>query len=77
MNEISVYPNPVTDKLFINPGKNTGKLKVEFITMGGNVLFMRSILNESFIDVSSLAPSVYMLRLSQGDESITMRIVKN
>jgi hypothetical protein len=77
MNEISVYPNPVTDKLFINPGKDTGKLKVEFITMGGNVLFMRNILSESFIDVSHLDPSVYMLRLSRGEESITMKIVKN
>jgi hypothetical protein len=77
MNEISVYPNPVTDKLFINPGSNTGKLKVEFITMGGNVLFMRNILDESFIDVSRLAPSVYLLRVSQGEESITFRIVKN
>ncbi len=78
MSEVTVYPNPVHDQLFISPGLPHGEpFRIELLTLGGRVIMMKNITNESYIDVSGLSPSVYILRISQGEESKVLRIVKN
>ncbi|MFP4365586.1 MAG: T9SS type A sorting domain-containing protein [Bacteroidales bacterium] len=78
MNEITVFPNPVQDQLFINPGMNLNKpVRVELLTLGGRVMIIRDIGHESYINVAGLAPSVYILKISLGDESKFLRIIKN
>ena len=77
MSEITVFPNPVHDQLFISPGSPGEPFKIELLTLGGRVIMMRNITNESYINVSGLLPSVYILRISQGEESNVLRIVKD
>ena len=78
MNEISVFPNPVTDRLHIIPGAGSGvPFKVELLSTEGRVLIFKNINNSSFIDVGHLASSIYILRIIQGDEYRLIRIVKN
>jgi hypothetical protein len=78
MSKITVFPNPVNDLLYISPGLPHGEpFRLELLTLGGRVLIMRNITSESFINVAGLSPSVYILRISQGEESRVMRIIKN
>ena len=78
MSEITVFPNPVQDQLFISPGSPHGEpFRIELLTLGGRVIMMRNITNESYINVSGLSPSVYILRISRGEESKVLRIVKD
>jgi hypothetical protein len=78
MSEITVYPNPVKDKLFISPGLPSGEpIRIELLTLGGRVLMIRNITNESYINVAGLSPSVYILKISRGEESSVLRIVKD
>ncbi len=78
MSEVKVYPNPVHDQLFISPGLPHGEpFRIELLTLGGRVIMMKNITNESYINVAGLSPSVYILRISQGEESRVLRIVKN
>ncbi len=78
MSEITVYPNPVHDQLFISAGSPYGEpFRIELLTLGGRVIMMKNITNESYINVSGLSPSVYILRISRGEESRVLRIVKD
>jgi len=78
MSEITVFPNPVEDQLFISPGLPPGEpLRIELLTLGGRVLMIRNITGESYINVAGLSPSVYILKITQGEESRVMRIIKN
>ena len=62
--EAKIYPNPVSDILKVEILQSTKKL--EMMNLYGQLIFTRSISrNESFtIDMSSLAPGIYLLRLS-------------
>ena len=78
MSEITVFPNPVEDQLFISPGYLFEEpLRIELLTLGGRVLMMRNITSDSYIDVAGLSPSVYILKITQGEESRVMKIIKN
>ena len=78
MDDITVFPNPADNMLYVIPGMNNEeRFRVELITTGGRVLIMREISGEAHIDVSAIPPSVYILRISRGDESKVLRIVKN
>ena len=78
MSEITVFPNPVYDELYINPGNVRGEIfRAELMTLDGKVLLVRELTEESYINVAGLAPSVYILRISLGNESRVFRIIKN
>ncbi len=65
-----IYPNPASDKLFVENRNMAGEL--EIISLTGKVVLSRSI-NESKteIDISTLSPGVYMLKLLNGTKVIS------
>jgi hypothetical protein len=78
MGEFAVFPNPVNDELFIDPGTFRGGIfRIELMALDGTVLLVRKLSEQSHINVANLAPSVYILRISHGDESRSFRIIKN
>ena len=81
MNEIIAYPNPTSDKVYINLGEEKvtekdvvifdlfGKVcEVGYINASGATLEM---------DFSALEPGVYIIRLNLVDEMKTFRIIKD
>ena len=73
MEEIVVYPNPVQDILQI---KNLPQdASVGLLDVSGRVLIQS--VQQSTLDVSSLAPGMYFLRVTNGEESRTIKIKKN
>ena len=71
--DISIYPNPSSDMVYIEG--NYTQLKVVVYDILGKQLIKESITNH--IDISQLDKGVYILQLSDGVKLTTQRILKN
>ena len=71
--DISVYPNPTSDIVYIDG--NYSQLKVVVYDILGKQVMNKSITNN--IDISQLEKGVYILQLSDGAKLTTQRIIKN
>ena len=70
--DISIYPNPTSDIVFIDG--NYTQLKVVVYDILGKQVMKESITNS--IDISQLEKGVYILQLSDGAKVTTQRIIK-
>ena len=71
--DISIYPNPTSDIVYIEG--NYSQLKVVVYDILGKQVMNKSITNS--IDISQLEKGVYILQLSDGVKLTTQRIIKN
>lgn len=71
---LHIYPNPVTDRLFVDiPNSESYELSV--VSMDGRELVNHSI-NQPEVDVSFLKPGMYLVILTSGSEKHVFRIIK-
>ena len=70
--DISIYPNPTSDMVYIDG--NYFQLKVVVYDILGKQVINKSITNS--IDISQLEKGVYILQLSDGVKLTTKRIIK-
>ena len=72
----SIYPNPVTDYLFIDIDSEE-VISIQVFDMTGSVLYEQDISSQTTeIHMSGLSEGLYLVRLSTGKESISKRIIK-
>ena len=71
--DISIYPNPTDNQLFVQGHKNSTSISV-FNLLGKKVL---SKSNVDKIDVSELSNGVYFIKISDGINSSTKKFIKN
>jgi hypothetical protein len=71
--DISIFPNPTSDIVYIEG--NYSQLKVVVYDILGKQVMNKPITNN--IDVSQLEKGIYILQLSDGDRLTTQRIIKN
>jgi len=71
--DISIYPNPTSDVVYIDG--NYTLLKAVVYDILGKQVMKESITNN--IDISQLEKGVYILQLSDGAKLTTQRIMKN
>jgi len=81
-NQISIYPNPVKDKLKIESGdlQSGTKLKinsVEITDLAGRIIVNYSLLIVNYIDVSTLPQGMYLLKIYTDKGVVTKKFVKN
>lgn len=73
---ISIYPNPATgDKLSITSDKNLTKTVSIFTVLGEKVMF-KVLIGRELLDISSLPPAVYVIRIKEGDQKATLKFVR-
>ena len=70
--DISIYPNPTSDIVYIDG--NYTQLKVVVYDILGKLVMKESITNS--INISQLEKGVYILQLSDGAKVTTKRIIK-
>jgi len=70
--DISIYPNPTSDKLYID-GLVIQDVVI-YSVLGKEVV---KISNQNSIDVSSLSKGVYFIKVSDGVNSSTKKFIKN
>ncbi len=69
---IKVYPNPVTDKLYVSGNKQKYNLAV--FSAEGRVVLKQTISNNSYVDLK-LASGLYLVSIESQGESITKKII--
>jgi len=74
--DLSIYPNPVDDTLFL---KTTGALvhKIASVFDANGKRVFNEKLSASTVDVSHLAPGVYVLRIESQGKMIKRKFIKN
>jgi hypothetical protein len=73
-----VYPNPAYDKLVVsNPDLHNDNYRVEIWQMTGSQVLSRPVSgSQTVIDLSSIAPGVYLLRLVSDNTVYTRKFLK-
>lgn len=80
--ETSVYPNPTSDRLIIsNKQPWNGTIRWSITELSGKAIKsgVLSVVQENLleIDVHSMIPGQYLLRVTEGDRHSTWKIIKN
>lgn len=75
---IVLYPNPVSDILFIRGVKNTNSWKAKIMDLSGNDILEVPVINNS-INVSELSNSIYIIEIynNLGVKELMKKIIKN
>ncbi|MCF8307471.1 MAG: choice-of-anchor J domain-containing protein [Bacteroidales bacterium] len=74
-NVVSVYPNPVRDRLFLETSEEIDRLVV--YNIAGEQVLRKSMENRNTLNTSNLRPGVYFLRMYNKNQWIqTSRVVK-
>ena len=76
LNTFKIYPNPVNTVLHIelNSAKQT---QVEIYNVLGKLVISKTISNSETIQTNSLSKGIYILRLTQGNKTISKKLIKN
>ncbi len=77
--ECSIYPNPTNGRLNIeleNEGDNTISI-VMYDYSGSMILNFTEQSSSFYIDLSNVHPGMYVMRLSNGERTLTKKIIKN
>lgn len=72
--DVSVFPNPVTDVLFIE--SNTPVKEATIYTVLGQEVMLNTIENNQ-LDVSSLSKGVYLIQMTTNEGVFTQKLIKN
>lgn len=71
---LSFYPNPATSgKLYITTKNNDDKQITIFDVLGKKVL--QTSLSSRELNISSLSPGVYIIKIEEGDASATRKLI--
>ena len=75
--QISIYPNSATDKLFVNLDKNYQEIDVSIFDVSGKNLFNRKLKNESSftLNLSGLDKSIYIFSLTTKSAKFIRKII--
>ena len=71
---LSFYPNPVSNgKIFITSKLSLDKEITIFDVLGKKVI--QTYLNSKELNVSSLSPGVYIIKIKEGDATATRKLI--
>jgi len=71
---LSFYPNPVTNgKVYISSKLNADKQIAIFDVLGKKVL--QTLLSSKELNVASLSPGVYIIKIEEGDATATRKLI--
>lgn len=73
LNEISIYPNPATDFIYIRNMKDSGNYRI--MDMAGRII-LQGMINNQKIDVSSLIKGNYILQIISKDMARSLKFIK-
>ena len=71
---LSFYPNPSTSgKIYISTRSNEDKQITIFDVLGKKVL--QTTLSSKELNISSLSPGIYLIKIEEGDASATRKLI--
>lgn len=76
----TIFPNPVNSEIIIESNKNLHTSCFELLDLTGNVIISSicdSPTNRLTIDVKTLSPAIYLLRVTSQGQTSTVKVVKH
>lgn len=71
---LSLYPNPVSSgKIYITSKSNENKSIVIFDVLGKKVF--QTLLTTKELNIASLSPGVYIIKIEEGDATATRKLI--
>ncbi len=76
--QVSIYPNPTTGKLWIENKLNASKEMEEILIydLRGALMFRSSNMQDDWIDMSNFPSGLYLIQINFGEEFLRKKIVK-
>ncbi len=77
-NQFAIYPNPATDKVVVLLNNANTNTQIQVLNALGQVVLTRTNLTEkNELNTESLSKGVYFVRVSNGKESSTSKLIIN
>ncbi len=79
LSAISVYPNPTTGSVTIDLGTTYESVEFQVTGLNGNLLMFekQSDVNVIRTDISELAAGMYLLQIKAGEQTVTVKLIRN
>jgi hypothetical protein len=75
-NNLNVYPNPFTSQLNIK-NKSKEKISLKVLNITGQIVFKEELVDEdNSVNLSILNSGIYFLKITNGETSITKKVIK-
>lgn len=72
--ELNFYPNPTTDgKIYITSSSTASNKEVEIFDVLGKSVLKANVVRE--LNVSSLSAGVYLIKIKEGENTVTRKLV--
>lgn len=72
--ELNFYPNPVSDgKIYITSNTEASNKDVEIFDVLGKSVLKATVVKE--LNISSLSSGVYLIKIKEGENSVTRKLV--
>ncbi len=75
VNKTKLYPNPIVNDLIIN-NPNNAELTIQLINMNGSIVKEEKINTSVRWDLTALSQGIYLVKVSDGANSITRKFIK-
>ncbi len=76
INNISVYPNPVYDKLFIEYKDSKKPVNIKMISITGQIIEEDEFTGKTVVKTNDIEPGMYLLKLESEGETGYIKIIK-
>lgn len=74
--ELSFYPNPVSNgKIYISSKSSAAKDIAIYDVLGKKVLQVALNVNSKEVNISSLSPGVYIIKIKEGEATATKKLI--
>ncbi|MFC2152309.1 T9SS type A sorting domain-containing protein [Bacteroidota bacterium] len=78
-NKVKIYPNPTSDRIFVEIDYDGYNLSVEVLSISGQILFNKTILTKGLIkeeiDLSEYAKGIYFIRIYNNDFNFEEKVL--
>ncbi|MEM9678927.1 MAG: T9SS-dependent M36 family metallopeptidase [Bacteroidota bacterium] len=77
--DVSIYPNPTNDQVFINTKTGLGEVKITIVDLNGRIVLEmnRNLNSELQFSVANLQSGVYILTISSDTIDYNQKLIKN
>lgn len=73
---MTIYPNPMSDKLIIEVNGFTETIHFEILNSMGQVVFKGDFADKTIVQTANFAPGVYLVKLMNGERFMLKKIIK-
>lgn len=74
--EVSLYPNPASENIFVSLNSNVKQAQVTISNLSGKALISTEITADDKVDVSSLPMGMYLLTIATNNGNETVKFIK-